>query len=93
MPSPLTVNEAVAAELRAASARRQVSIPQIAVNASMPDKYVRNRLSAAVQISVDDLVTLCAALEIYPLDVLAQALDGTGRLLDETPETPATAGA
>lgn len=92
MTSPLSVNEAVAAELRAAAARRQQTVPQIAVTASMPDKYVRARLNAAVQISLEDLVAICAALKVYPLDVLAQALAGTGRLADDAPsEAPPAA--
>lgn len=93
MPSPLTVNEAVAAELRASAARRQKSIPQIAVDASMPDKAVRARMNGAVAISIEDLVAICAAIETYPIDVLAQALAGTGRLdVAPVPDEPAAVG-
>lgn len=86
MSSPLTVNEAVAAELRAAAGRRGVYVPAIALTAGLPDMYVRRRLKAQAQISVEDLVALCVALEVYPLDVLASALAGTGHLADADPD-------
>ncbi len=68
------VNDAVAAELRAATARRNLSGAAAARQSGLPVMYTHRRLNGLVEISVSDFVTICAGIGAYPLDVLAQAL-------------------
>lgn len=68
------MNDAVAAELRAAAARRKASGRELGRRLEIPDMWVSRRMSGTVEISVADLVLLCDAIGVYPLDVMAQAL-------------------
>lgn len=68
-----TVNDAVAAELRAALGRKGLTGAALARVLDFPPIYVSRRLSAAVAITVEDLVVLCEGLGVEPLDVLAEA--------------------
>lgn len=90
MPDMTTtsINDAVAAELRACAARKGLNGTQVAQHAGVPKMWVHRRLSAGVEISVGDLVLLAAAMGVEPLDVLAQSL----MHLDTTP-APTAAGA
>lgn len=86
-----SLNDTVAAELRAAAARRSIPRAQVARNVGLPAMYVHRRFSAEVDISVGDLVRLCEGIGVEPLDVLAQVLTdleaATGRAAE-----PAAAG-
>jgi hypothetical protein len=68
------VNDAVAAELRAAAARKGISGAQVARNLDLPPMYAHRRFSASVDITVTDLVRICRGIQVEPLDVLAQVL-------------------
>lgn len=68
------LNDAVAAELRAAAARRSIKHRQVARNLGLEPMYVSRRFSASVDISVADLVRLSRGIGVEPLDVLAQVL-------------------
>lgn len=70
----LTLNELLAAELRAHAARNSLSGAQVARNADLPPMYVHRRLSGAASITVEDLVAICEAIGVNPLDVLGQLL-------------------
>lgn len=69
-----TLNDSVAAELRAAAARRSITRAQVARNLDLPTMYVHRRFAANVDISVADLVRLARGIGVEPLDVLAQVL-------------------
>lgn len=81
------VNDYVAAELRAAAARKKISGAQVARNLDLPPMYAHRRFSGDREITVTDLVRLSHSIGVEPLDVLAQVLSDLGE------STPAASGA
>lgn len=72
--TPLSVNDLVAAELRAHAARKGVTGRGVADRLDLPPMWVQRRLSGTATVSVEDLVRISEGIGVYPLDVLAQVL-------------------
>lgn len=70
----LSLNDRLAAELRTAATRKGLNPAQVARQANLPPLWVHARFSGLSAISVEDLVVLCAAMDVSPLDVLGQIL-------------------
>lgn len=68
------LNASVAAELRAAVARKNIPRSHVAEELDVPVWWVHRRLAGDVEISVGDLVRLSYAIGVEPLDVLAQVI-------------------
>lgn len=68
------LNQTVAAELRSAAARRNLSGAQLARNSGLPGMYVHRRLNGTATISVEDLIELSRGIGVEPLDMFAQIL-------------------
>lgn len=70
--SPLVAR--IAAELRAAAARKQMSQAAIAAQVDRSQVWISRRLSGQVAVTVEELVLLCGVLEVDPLPLIDHAL-------------------
>ena len=68
------VQALVAAELRAAAARRNLTQAAIAERLGVDYMWVNRRLNGITHVTVPDLIILCEAIGAHALDVLAQTL-------------------
>lgn len=75
-----TTNEAVAGELRAELARQGLTASQLAQRFGSSDMTVGRRLRGQVPLTLDELDTICDALGLDPLEVLAAARGQKHRL-------------
>lgn len=80
-PTEGELNDAVAAELRAAAARRNVSGAEVARRAGLPPLYVQRRLAGDAKLSVGDLMMISEGIGCHTLDVVAQVLSDRDQLL------------
>lgn len=85
MTSHTSINERVAAELRAAAARNRISGADLARSLAETPIWISRRLSANVQISVEDFARLCDAIGIDPADVFTAARGDVAAPLAATP--------
>lgn len=69
-----TVNESVAAELRVASARTQTTAAGIAEQIDQNAMWVSRRLRGVVDLTVEDVVSICRAMNVDPVDLLRAAI-------------------
>lgn len=70
----LTLNDELAAALRAAARGAGYSTTDIAARADLPPLYVHLRLSGEATISVEDFVELCRAIGVDAPSALGQVL-------------------
>lgn len=85
MTHQTTLNERAAAELRAAAARNRITNADLARSLAETPIWISRRLSASVQISLEDFARLCAAIGIEPADVFAAARGDVAAPLAATP--------
>ena len=74
MTTPGTTTEAVATELRAAMARKNLSRRGLAALMGVNSQWVQRRLTGEQSLTVEDVVLICTALDISPLPLLQHAL-------------------
>lgn len=68
-----TLNEAVAAELRAAIARRSITQRQLASASGMSANYLNARLRGRRPFTVEELFTVSSVLKLSPATILRAA--------------------
>lgn len=78
-PARDDLEAAVAAELRAAAARHDVSGAEVARRIGLPPLYVQRRLNGDVAVSVADLILIAEGIGAHALDVVAQVTADRGR--------------
>lgn len=71
MTSPLDYREAVAAEVRAAMARERMTQAVLAQRAGMSRPALSDRLACKRPFDCDQIIRICIALDLDPLDLLA----------------------
>jgi transcriptional regulator with XRE-family HTH domain len=74
MTTPPTVNVTIAAELRAAFARKNLSRREVALKIGVSHMWVQRRLAGDQPLSVDDVVRICTAIDADPMPLLERAL-------------------
>lgn len=87
-PAEGELNDAVATELRAAAARRNVSGASVARRIGLPPLYVQRRLAGGAVVSVEDLILIAEGIGCQPLDVVAQVLTDRDRDRTRGPRRP-----
>lgn len=73
-PGTDTITGSVAAELRAILARQNVSGRTLAARLEVAHTWTARRLTGQTQLTVDDVVVICRALDVDPMVVLDHAL-------------------
>lgn len=73
-PSPTTVSESIAAELRGALGKAEMSRRALAGKLGVDPMWVTRRLTGQTELSVQDVVRICGELNIDPMPLLEHAL-------------------
>lgn len=71
---PFTLNDELAAALRAAASGAGATTTDVALRADLPPLYVHRRLAGEATISVEDFVEICRAIGVDAPAALGQVL-------------------
>lgn len=69
-----TVNQSIAAELRAAAARRKKSRREIATALDVSHMWLQRRLAGDQALTVEDVVRIARVLDVDPMPMIELAL-------------------